>query len=372
MARAVSDVDAAVARAVSDFEAAFGRRPEARATAPGRINLIGEHTDYTGGYVLPAPVPLITTATAAKASGRELRVCSSELGSASFVLGAERRTGTWVDYVAGVTHELAARGHRVAACDVHLRTELPLGGGLSSSAALEVALVRALAQLFELDLDDREAAAVGHDAENGLVGAHTGVMDQLAASVGRQGEALLIDCSTITTQPIALPKAIELAVIDSGVRHRLAGGAYNLRRAETERAAAALGGTLREIDPSDPRLAALPDPLGRRGLHVASENARVLGAVAALGNSDGEAFGNLVDASHASLAHAFDVSTPELDRLAELAREQGALGARLTGAGFGGSLLIVAQAGRGREIARRTVEKFNARGGCAAVVLTLP
>jgi len=368
----MSDVDAAVARAVSDFEAAFGRRPEARATAPGRLNLIGEHTDYSGGFVLPAPVSLVTTATAAKASGRELRVHSAELGSASFVLGGERRTGTWVDYVAGVTHELAARGHRIAGCDVHLRTELPLGGGLSSSAALEVALVRALAQLFELDLDDRDAAAVGHDAENGLVGARTGVMDQLAASVGRQREALLIDCATITTQPVPLPEAIEFAVIDSGVRHRLADGWYNLRRAETEQAAAALGGTLREIDPSDPRLATLPEPLGRRANHVASENARVLRAVAALNTSDGAALGKLVDASHASLARDYEVSTPELDRLAELAREHGALGARLTGGGFGGSLLAVAQAGCGREIARRTVETFNARGGQAAVLLTLP
>jgi galactokinase len=360
-----------MAHAVSNFEEAFGRRPDAQASAPGRVNLIGEHTDYSGGLVLPTPVPLVTTATAAKSAGRDVRVSSAELGDASFVVGAERRTGTWVDYVAGVTQELAARGHRIGGCAVHVRSEIPLGGGLSSSAAVEVALVRVLAQLFALKIDDREAAAIGHAAENGLVGARTGVMDQLAVSVGRLGEALLIDCATMAARPVPLPQGIEFVVIDSGVRHQLADGAYARRREEIERAAAALGTTLRELDPSDPRLPQLPEPLARRAAHVASENARVLKAVAALQAGDAVALGALVDASHESLARDFAVSTPELDRLAELAREQGALGARLTGGGFGGSLLAVAHTGRGREIAQRTVDAFNADGGNAAVVLTL-
>jgi galactokinase len=355
---------------VSGFEAVFGRPPKAEARAPGRVNLIGEHTDYNGGFVLPTPVALGTTATAAPAPGALVRVCSAELGEAHFALGEERRSGTWIDYVAGVTRELARRGHRLGGFDLYLRSELPLGGGLSSSAALEIALVRVLAQLFGLSVDAREAAAVGHAAENALVGVRTGVMDQLAVSLGRHGEALLIDCRSHAAQSIALPPSIAIAVIDSGVRHALADGAYNRRRDECERAAAALGvAQLRDVQRGDGRLARLPDPLGRRGAHVTSENARVLAAVAALRAGDGAALGALVDASHESLARDFEVSTPQLDRLAALARSEGALGARLTGAGFGGSLLALAPAGCARAVAERTVDRFNAQGGAAAVLL---
>jgi galactokinase len=359
-----------MAHGVSGFETAFGRPAEAQARAPGRINLIGEHTDYNGGFVLPTPVSLGTTASAARAPGADVRILSATLGEACFVLGDERRTGTWIDYVAGVTQELARRGHLLGGFDVHLRSELPLGGGLSSSAALEIALVRVLTQLFGLRVDAREAAAVGHAAENGLVGARTGVMDQLAASLGRQGEALLIDCRTHATQAVRLPPGIEIAVVDSGVRHCLADGAYNRRREECERAATALGvEDLRDVPSDDVRLVRLPEPLGRRAAHVTSENARVLHAVDVLRAGDGSRLGALVDASHDSLARDFDVSTPQLDRLAELARCEGALGARLTGAGFGGSLLALTPAGRARAVAERTVDRFNTEGGAGAVLL---
>lgn len=355
---------------MSAFEAVFGRAPEAESRAPGRVNLIGEHTDYNAGFVLPTPVWLSTTATAARAPGVHVRVCSALLGEARFVLGEERRCGTWIDYVAGVTQQLARRGHRLGGFDLYLRSELPLGGGLSSSAALEIALVRVLTQLFGLRVDPREAAAVGHAAENALVGARTGVMDQLAVSRGRHGEALLIDCRTLATQAVPLPRGIEIAVIDSGVRHSLADGAYNRRREECERAAAALAvEQLRDVASGDARLARLPEPLGRRAAHVTSENARVLAAVDALRAGDGAALGALLDASHESLARDFEVSTPQLDRLAGLARAEGALGARLTGAGFGGSLLAVTWAGCARAVVQRTVDRFNGEGGAAAVLL---
>lgn len=355
---------------MSGFESAFGRPPEAEARAPGRVNLIGEHTDYNGGFVLPTPVALGTVATAARAPGAHVRVYSAALGEACFVLGDERRSGTWIDYVAGVTQELARRGHRLGGFQLHLRSALPLGGGLSSSAALEIALVRVLTRLFGLSVDAREAAAVGHAAENALVGARTGVMDQLAVSLGRHGEALLIDCRTHATQSLALPPSIEIAVLDSGVRHSLAGGAYNRRRDECERAAAALGvKELRDVSSADRRLARLPEPLGRRAAHVTTENARVLDAVDALRAGDGAALGALVDASHESLARDFEVSTPQLDRLAELARSEGALGARLTGAGFGGSLLALTPAGCARAVAERVLDRFNAEGGAAAILL---
>jgi galactokinase len=362
-----------VARGVSGFERAFGRRPEAEARTPGRVNLIGEHTDYNGGFVLPTPVALSTTATAATGPGARVRVWSAELGEAGYELGDERRSGTWIDYVAGVTQELAGRGHRLGGFDLHLRSELPLGGGLASSAALEIALVRVLTQLFGLSVDAREAAAVGHAAENGLVGARTGVMDQLVASCGREGEALLIDCRSLKMQPVGLSPRIEIAVIDSGVRHCLADGAYNRRREECERAAAALGvDSLRDVRSDDGRLARLREPLGRRAAHVTSEDVRVLAAADALRAGDGAALGALVDASHESLARDFEVSTPQLDHLAQLARSEGALGARLTGAGFGGSLLVLTRAGCARAVAERTVDRFNAEGGEAAVLLAGP
>lgn len=192
-------------------------------------------------------------------------------------------------------------------------------------------------------------------------------MDQLAASLGRAGEALLVDCGTLEIERVPLPAAIELAVIDSDVRHSLADGAYNRRRQECERAAAALGGELRDVAADDPRLADLPAPLRSRAAHVTSENARVLEAVAALRAGDGAAFGALVDASHESLARDFEVSTPELDGLAALARAHGALGARLTGAGFGGSVLAVAPAGGARAVAEAMVQRFNAGGGAAVL-----
>jgi galactokinase len=362
-----------VARSVTHFERTFGRRPEAEARAPGRVNLIGEHTDYNGGFVLPTPVALGTTATAATAPGARVRVFSAALGEAGYDLGGERRCGTWIDYVAGVTQELAGRGHRLGGFDLHLRSELPLGGGLASSAALEIAVVRVLTQLFGLSVDAREAAAVGHAAENGLVGARTGVMDQLVASLGRQGEALLIDCRSHETQSVRLPPRIEIAVIDSGVRHSLADGAYNRRREECERAAVALGvERLRDVQRGDGRLARLREPLGRRAAHVTSENGRVLEAADALRAGDGAALGTLVDASHESLARDFEVSTPQLDQLAELARSEGALGARLTGAGFGGSLLVLTPAGCARAVAQRAVDRFNAEGGAAAVLIPAP
>jgi galactokinase len=359
-----------VAGDVSGFEHVFGGPPQARARAHGRVNLIGEHTDYNGGFVLPTPVALGTTAMAARAPGRHVRVYSAALGEACFELGDEQRSATWIDYVAGVTQELARRGHRLGGFDLYLSTELPLGGGLSSSAALEIAVVRVLTQLFGLTADARDAAAVGHAAENALVGARTGVMDQLAVSLGRHGEALLIDCRTLATQSIALPPAIEIAVIDSGVRHRLADGAYNRRREECERAATALGvRQLRDVPNGDDRLARLPEPLRRRAAHVVSENARVLDAVDAVRAGDAAALGALIDASHESLARDFEVSTPQLDRLARLARSEGAVGARLTGGGFGGSLLALTPAGCARAVAERTVARFNAEGGAGAILL---
>ncbi|HEU4411861.1 MAG TPA: galactokinase [Polyangiaceae bacterium] len=345
------------------FAAAFGRPPELVASAPGRVNLIGEHTDYNDGFVLPVATPMRTRVAVARAEGRRARVASGAIAGApeAYELGAEARRGGWVDYLQGVTAALAAAGHRLGGFDALVESDVPLGAGLSSSAALEIALGRALRELFALPVDDVALAVAGRRAENELVGAPVGIMDQMASSLADERHALYLDTRSLAYERVPLPEGAELVVIDSGVAHRHADGGYKTRRAECERAAAALGvGALRDV--GDARLAeasALPEPIGRRARHVVTENARVLAAVAALRAGDLAALGRLFDASHASLRDDFEVSVPELDRLVELARSRpGAFGARMTGGGFGGSIVALVERGRGVAIASAVAEAY--------------
>jgi len=336
---------------------------EIRASASGRVNLIGEHTDYNEGFVLPTAIPQRTDVVLRVREDDEVHAASESEGSApAFRIGKEERTGSWTDYVAGVTWALARRGHRVpSGFDLTVSSRVPLGAGLSSSAALEVAVGRAVRDAFGLEVEDEELAAIGREAENGLVGVQTGPMDQLAAALTTPGEALLIDCRSLETTTVRLPDSCELVVIDSGVRHSLADGSYDERRSECARAVELLGvDALRDIEPGDPRLADLPDPLHRRARHVVEEDARVLEAVAAIEADRVEDLGRLLDASHASQRDLYEVSVPQVDRLAELAREHGALGARLTGGGFGGSVLALAQAGEGAQVGARTHAAYAA------------
>jgi galactokinase len=345
------------------FAALFGRPPELVASAPGRVNLIGEHTDYNEGYVLPVATPMRTRVAIARAEGRRARVASGALGGGpeAYELGHEARRGDWLDYVQGVSAALAAVGQAPGGFDALIESDLPLGAGLSSSAALEVSLGRALRELFGLPLDDVALALAGQKAENELVGAPVGVMDQMAASLADERHALFLDTRTLVYERVPLPDAAELVVIDSGVAHRHASGGYKARRAECERAAAALGvKALRDV--GEGRLGeveALPDPLGRRARHIVTENARVLAAVEALRAGDLEALGALFGASHASLRDDFEVTVPETDRLVELARlTPGALGARMTGGGFGGSIVALVARGRAADVAASVLEAY--------------
>lgn len=336
---------------------------EIRASASGRVNLIGEHTDYNEGFVLPTAIPQRTDVVLRVRDDLEVHATSASEGPAPpFRIGEEQRTGGWTDYVAGVTWALARHGHRVpAGFDLSVVSRVPLGAGLSSSAALEVAVGRAVRDAFALQVTDEELAAIGREAENGLVGVQTGPMDQLAAALTTPGEALLIDCRTLETTTVRLPDACELVVIDSGVRHALSDGSYDERRAECTRAVELLGvAALRDVEPGDPRLAGLPDPLDRRARHVVEEDARVLEAVEAIESGSFEALGRLLDSSHASQRDLYEVSVRQVDRLAELARGHGALGARLTGGGFGGSVLALARAGEGAEVGERTHAAYAA------------
>ena len=359
------------------FAALFGRSPPVTADAPGRVNLIGEHTDYNQGFVLPMPIPQRTVAELAPRADEQVRAASASLTGEveQYALGAETPGRGWLDYVQGLTWALRADGALILGFDLRLASSVPIGAGLASSAALEVAVLRALRAAFRLPLDDVELALLGQRAENEFVGARVGVMDQMAASLGVGGRALLIDTRSLEHRSVALPAGAELVVIDSGVAHRNRAGGYNARRAECERACGLLGvRALRDLAAADlPQLAALPDPLARRVRHVVGENERVRAALAALEAGDVVRLGALLDASHASLRDDYEVSTPEVDRLVEIARAQPeTLGARLTGGGFGGAIVALVGRGAAAAVAERITRGFTRQTGRSATVLVRP
>ncbi|HXE81072.1 MAG TPA: galactokinase, partial [Vicinamibacterales bacterium] len=333
------------------FEQVFGRRPEAVASAPGRVNLIGEHTDYNGGFVLPIAIPQRTWTALARSEGNRVRVWSASItrsrGIESYQLGREAKARRWYDYVQGCTQALQQQGLALCGFDLAIASTVPLGSGLSSSAALEVAVLRGLRDLFGLEIDDLAVAKIGQQAENEFVGAPVGLMDQMAASLAGEDAALFLDTRTLRFETVPLPAGTSLLVLNSGVAHHHASGDYRTRRAECERAAQLLGvAQLRDIGMDDlARVNALPEPLNRRARHVVTENQRVLDAVAAMKKGDPVRLGALFDASHASQRDDYQVSVPEIDALVEAARAQpGVFGARLTGGGFGGSIVALVRA----------------------------
>jgi galactokinase len=359
-----------------DFATLFGGPPAVTAEAPGRVNLIGEHTDYNGGFVLPTAIPQRCRVELTPRPGGAVRVWSSAgdpaAGPLDYALGKETRTGGWLDYVQGITHVLRRDGHRLDGFDARLDSAVPLGSGLSSSAALSVSLMRALRRAFGLDLDDVRLARLGQRSENEFVGAQVGIMDPMAASLADEGTALFLDARSLAFERVPLPAGADLIVLHSGVAHNHAAGDYNTRRAECERACGLLGvGLLRDLGPADlPRVEALPEPLRRRARHVITENERVGRAVAAMRAGDLAGLGELFHASHASMRDDYEVSVPEIDLIVELARGDGAVyGARLTGGGFGGSVVMLARRGQGRAAAERIAGEYARRSGQRPKVL---
>jgi galactokinase len=332
-----------------DFESLYGRAPRLF-RAPGRVNLIGEHTDYNDGFVLPMALERETVVAAATRADRLVRVHALDLDEqAEFDLDqpGPKQRGLWLDYVEGVAQALLRRGVRLRGADVALRSDVPTGAGLSSSAALEVSTGLAFMLLAEADLDRVQLALAGQEAEHVYVGAKVGIMDQFIAAMGRAGHALLIDCRALTTTPIPVDTTRALIVVcDTRVKHELAASEYNERRAECERGVELLRKplpdirALRDVSVADFERHAdlLPEPVRRRCRHVVSENARTLAAAAALRSDQLEEMGRLMYESHESLRRDYEVSCPELDTLVELAAAMPAatLGARMTGGGFGG------------------------------------
>jgi galactokinase len=336
-----------------------------RFRAPGRVNLIGDHTDYNEGFVLPLAVDLECVVEARPTSDGEVRLRSRDVDTseAEVALPADGSREpsavrpAWGRYAAGVLRILARRGRAPVGIDGAVSSSVPVGAGLSSSAALEVALALALSDAAGFVLPPIELALACQEAEQIATGVPCGIMDQLSSIAGRAGCALLIDCRTLSVEPVTLPPELAVIVIHSGVSRALTGTAYAERRDACERTARRLG--LRALRDASPAQVA-DEPRAR---HVVSENARVLDAARALGDGDAEGLGRLLSASHASLRDDYEVSTPELDALAGGLERAGALGARLTGAGFGGCVIAVAERARAQRITRDAAARYREETG---------
>jgi galactokinase len=360
---------------MTTFQQLFGRPAAVRAEAPGRVNLIGEHTDYNGGFVLPTPIPQRCRCELRPREDGCVRAFSTGVTEqmVEYQLGSESPGCGWLDYLQGCTHLLRADGHALGGFDVLITSEIPLGSGLSSSAALDVCVLRALRTAFQLTLEDRLLAPLAQRVENRFVGAQVGIMDPLAVSLGQAGMALFIDTRDLTWQHVPLPAEAQLVVINSGIRHQHAGGDYNTRRAECEAACRHLHVPLLRDCADLERIARLPAPLDRRARHVVTENERVLQAVVALQAGDVSRLGELFNSSHDSQRDDYQVSIPEIDLLIDIARgEADVHGARLTGGGFGGSAVLLVRRGAEVEVAERVTAAWSARTGHQGTVLVPP
>jgi len=338
----------------------MGRSPTF--VAPGRVNLMGDHTDYNGGFVLPLAIDRACTVTAARRSGHRVTAVSVDVPGAVEVAvdGGDDPfdvVPTWGRFVAGSVRALVDRGVRVAAAELAISSTVPVGSGLSSSSALSVALTQSLAHLAGTQVTGVAAAQLASAAEIAATGVPGGLMDQLASLFGQAGHALLIDCRDLSVTPVEIPPGIAVVVVHSGVARTLVRAAYASRRAECEAAAAALAvPSLR--DATFDQVRDLP-----RARHVVTENARVLAMAEALPTGDLSVLGPLLLASHSSLRDAYEVSTPELDTLVEILVECGAAGARLTGAGFGGCVVALAQRNHADDVLAKATLRYRAATG---------
>jgi galactokinase len=365
-------VNGRVDRVAGLFASTFGRRPAGVWAAPGRVNLIGEHTDYNDGFVLPFALDRTTLAAVALRDDGKARCVSAELGAGPEVPLAAVGTGgaapaDWTAYPLGVAWALAQIGIEVPGFDLLVTSEVPLGGGVSSSAALECCVALALADLAGAVVDRGDLALAAQRAENDVAGAPTGVMDQLISMQARAGHALLLDCRSLQCRYIPFDPAeqgLTLLVIDTQTPHSLVTDGYGQRRLACEQAAGILGvASLRDAtkDSVEAARARLGYERFKRAWHVVTENSRVLDAAAVLEGDDLRDLGPLLSASHASLRDCYEVSCPELDAVCESAEAAGAFGARMTGGGFGGSAIALMTTGRIEAVMASVVETAERR-----------
>jgi galactokinase len=358
------------------FERQFGRTPDGVWAAPGRVNLIGEHTDYNDGFVLPLAIDRRAVVAVRRRDDRVLRVHAAQAGAGEIALDdiAPGVVDGWLAYVAGPLWALAARGVDVGGLDVVLSSDVPQGAGLSSSAAIECAVAVAAHELAGGELSRTDLALVAQRAEVEIAGVPCGVMDQMASMCAAAGHALFLDTRTLRADNVRLPvgggTGVALLVIDTKAEHSLVDGAYAERRAACEKAAAILGvPALRDATPAMIEAAGpdLDDVSRRRARHVVTENARVVDTVELLGKGLLAEIGPLLLASHESLRHDFEVTVDELDVAVESAMSAGAIGARMTGAGFGGCAIALVSEERVTGCADAVAEAFASRGYTAPV-----
>jgi galactokinase len=355
------------------FAESFGGRPRLF-RAPGRVNLIGEHTDYTGGLVMPAAIPFSTWVAAGRREDRTIRAISEGFpGALEFSLDrTPERQGNWTDYVAGVAATLEAAGYRLRGANLLIHGEVPVGSGLSSSAAIEVATALALLKNSDLLMEPMQLALLCQRAENEFVGTRCGIMDQFTSCYGRAGHALMLDCRSLEFRLVALPPKVHLIICNTMVRHELAAGEYNARRAECEEGVRKLGEVLPGIRSlRDVTLAQLQEHRGRlndqvfrRCQHIITENDRVCQATSAFQTGAvGELYHLMAD-SHRSLRDDYEVSCRELDIMVEIgSRQRGIYGARMTGGGFGGCTINLVDAADSAEFQRRVSAEYQRATG---------
>jgi galactokinase len=355
----------------TEFEKNFFAPPERVVRAPGRVNLIGEHTDYNGGSVLPMALDRAVYIAARPRADRIVRMIARDLGGerAEFALDAIARDDAhpWSNYVRGVAWAMEQRGAQLPGLDLLIYGDVPIGAGLASSAALEVCAAMAFKEIQGLEIGEIGIARLCQQAEHEFVGVRSGIMDQFVSALARAGHALLIDCRDLSYEYVPLPRGATIVVCDTKKRRGLMSSEYNTRRAECEDAARRLGvKMLRDISPSElaERERDLPANLAKRARHVVAENARVRDAVAAARANDLAALGRLMNESHASLRDDYAVSCAELDAMVDIARKQrGCCGARLTGAGFGGCTVNLVEDAAVETFAANVAREYRARVG---------
>jgi galactokinase len=365
------------------FSAKFGATPRVF-RAPGRVNLIGEHTDYNDGFVMPAAIGFYCFAAVAPRGDRKLVICSEEFRDQIEVdldslIASARPSRLWSDYPLGVALQLEQSGFRLSGANLMIHGEVPMGAGLSSSASIEVATALALATISGHTVGRIELARICQQAESEFVGMKCGIMDQFISLHGRRNQALMLDCRSLDFALVSVPESVRLVICNTGVKHQLASGEYNRRRADSEEAVAALKTAMPQIralrDVSAEQLERhrrlLPPVAYKRAVHVVRENERVLQGAAALRFSDLSAFGQCMAASHVSLRDLYEVSCRELDVMVGIANQQpSCYGARMTGGGFGGATINFVDAQRAENFSATVAAEYRKATGISPDIYT--